>query len=61
MGKLRWAGKGVSNSVGSARGVGGSESKFRDEGQLALLAARLGRGKVVEGGKEGLVVSEEEE
>ena len=42
MGRLRWAGKGVSDGVGSARGVGGSESKLRDEGQLALLAPDLG-------------------
>ena len=35
----RRAREGIGNSIGSARCVGGSDSKLRDEGQLALLAA----------------------
>ena len=35
----RRAREGVSNGIGSARGVSGGYSKLRDEGQLALLAA----------------------
>ena len=35
----RRAREGVGDGIGSARSVGGSDSKLRDEGQLALLAA----------------------
>ena len=40
--------------------MSGSDSKFRDEGQLALLAAGLWRRKAVESGQEGFMISEEE-
>ena len=60
-GGLRWAGQGVGDGVGSARSVGCRDGEFGNEGQLALLAARLWWGKAVEGGQEGLVVSEEGE
>ena len=39
LGRFGRAGEGVSDGIGGARGVSGSDSKLRDEGQLALLAA----------------------
>ena len=50
LGRGRWrSGKSISDRVGKARCVLDSEGKFREEGQLPLLADRFGWGVTVEG------------
>lgn len=58
-GRGGWAGEGIRNHVGGARGVDGSEGKFRKKSQLALLAAGFGWGETVEGRNKRFVVSVE--